>query len=178
LIQVWRRRAYAVGERNRRRAFCNAKLLPTSRVNTPSQHTGGTAWKSTGGGTPGTPLPCRTCSTHGRRCKTRGLLRGVTSHTAGTGCANLKNHDSSLRRVRDPEPRTIWLGTPRRYAPHARRIVDSGVGEFHVCGHRWIPKCRSTLWDKGGIDGRTREAQIKAGRSRKTAARKHAMPRG
>ena len=24
-------------------------------------------------------------------------------------------------------------------------------------------KCRSTLWDKGGIDGRTREAQIKAG---------------
>ena len=52
-----------------------------------------------------------------------------------------------------------------------------------VCGHRWIPetgnppncpskKCRSTLWDKGGVDGRTREARIKTGRSRKTPLRK------
>ena len=49
---------------------------------------------------------------------------------------------------------------------------------------RWIPetenppncpskKCRSTLWNKGGVDGRTREARIKAGRSHKTATRKH-----
>ena len=41
-----------------------------------------------------------------------------------------------------------------------------------VCGHVWIPsvpnpklcaskKCRSTLWDKGGVDGRTREAKKK-----------------
>ena len=53
-----------------------------------------------------------------------------------------------------------------------------------VCGHRWIPetenppnfpskKCRSTLWNKGGVDGRTREARIKAGRSHKTATRKY-----
>ncbi len=46
------------------------------------------------------------------------------------------------------------------------------------CGHRWIPevenptncpskKCRSMLWNKDGIDGRTKEARIKAGRSRK-----------
>ena len=53
-----------------------------------------------------------------------------------------------------------------------------------VCGHRWIPetenppncpskKCRSTLWNKGGVDGRTREARIKTGRSRKTAIKKH-----
>jgi hypothetical protein len=44
---------------------------------------------------------------------------------------------------------------------------------------RWIPetenppncrskKCRSTLWDKDGVDGRTKEARIKAGRSRST----------
>jgi len=51
-----------------------------------------------------------------------------------------------------------------------------GLAECDVCGHRWIPeneeppncpskKCRSTLWNKGGLDGRTREARIKAGRS-------------
>jgi hypothetical protein len=28
------------------------------------------------------------------------------------------------------------------------------------------------LWNKGGVDGRTREARIKAGRSRRTAIRK------
>jgi hypothetical protein len=33
-------------------------------------------------------------------------------------------------------------------------------------------KCRSTLWNKGGIDGRTREARIKTGRSRRTTAKK------
>jgi hypothetical protein len=54
-----------------------------------------------------------------------------------------------------------------------------------VCEHRWIPetgnppncpskKCRSTLWNKGGVDGRTLAARIKAGRSRKTTARKPA----
>jgi uncharacterized OB-fold protein len=57
------------------------------------------------------------------------------------------------------------------------------VAECDKCGHRWIPetevppncpskKCRSTLWNKGGVDGRTREARIKTGRSRKTAAKK------
>src|ERR1700758_1980033 len=51
------------------------------------------------------------------------------------------------------------------------------VAVCDVCGHRWIPEtenppncpskaCRSTLWDKGGVDGRTREARIKGGRSR------------
>lgn len=51
-----------------------------------------------------------------------------------------------------------------------------------VCGHKWIPetenppncpskKCRSTLWNKGGVDGRTREARIKTGRSRKLASK-------
>ena len=27
------------------------------------------------------------------------------------------------------------------------------------------------LWDKGGVDGRTREARIKTGRSRRTTAK-------
>jgi hypothetical protein len=57
------------------------------------------------------------------------------------------------------------------------------VAVCDVCGHRWIPetenppncpskKCRSTLWNKGGVDGRTREARIKVGRSRKPRASK------
>jgi hypothetical protein len=33
-------------------------------------------------------------------------------------------------------------------------------------------KCRSTLWNKGGVDGRTRAARIKVGRSRRTRASK------
>lgn len=48
-----------------------------------------------------------------------------------------------------------------------------------VSGHMWLPEihispncpsnaCRLTLWDKGGVDGRTREARIKTGRSRRT----------
>jgi hypothetical protein len=54
------------------------------------------------------------------------------------------------------------------------------VAECDVCGHRWIPDneqpkncpqkdCRSMLWNKGGVDGRTREARIKTGRSRRNA---------
>ena len=52
-----------------------------------------------------------------------------------------------------------------------------------VCGHTWIPqvehpalcassKCRSTLWDRGGLDGRTREAKAKTGRGRKSSPKK------
>lgn len=50
------------------------------------------------------------------------------------------------------------------------------VAVCDVCGHRWIPEvedpplcprksCRSTLWNKGGLDGRTKEAKKKVGRS-------------
>ena len=53
------------------------------------------------------------------------------------------------------------------------------VAVCDVCGYVWLPQtqnppycpskeCRSLLWDKGGIDGRSREARIKVGRSRKT----------
>ena len=46
------------------------------------------------------------------------------------------------------------------------------VAQCDVCGHRWIPEvdnpplcpkknCRSTLWNRGGVDGRTREARKK-----------------
>ena len=50
------------------------------------------------------------------------------------------------------------------------------VAVCDVCGHRWIPEvdnpplcpkkdCRSTLWNRRGMDGRTREARKKkAGR--------------
>jgi hypothetical protein len=46
------------------------------------------------------------------------------------------------------------------------------VAVCDVCGHRWIPEvehpplcprkaCRSTLWNKGGVDGRTKAAKKK-----------------
>jgi hypothetical protein len=53
------------------------------------------------------------------------------------------------------------------------------VAVCDVCGHQWIPEvanpplcprksCRSTLWNKGGVDGRTKEARKKkAGRQPK-----------
>jgi hypothetical protein len=52
-----------------------------------------------------------------------------------------------------------------------------------VCGHEWIAqvenpticgskKCRSTLWNKGGIDGRTKEARNGGGHSKKVARQK------
>jgi hypothetical protein len=53
------------------------------------------------------------------------------------------------------------------------------VAVCDVCGHVWIPsvenptlcaskKCRSTLWDKGGVDGRTREARNKKRRGQRS----------
>jgi hypothetical protein len=46
------------------------------------------------------------------------------------------------------------------------------VAVCDVCGHTWVPlvpnpplcpkkDCRSTLWNKGGIDGRTKRAKTK-----------------
>jgi hypothetical protein len=62
-------------------------------------------------------------------------------------------------------------------------MVAGRIAVCDECGDRWIPetenppncpskKARSTPWDKAGIDGGSREARIKAGRSRKTAAKK------
>ena len=53
------------------------------------------------------------------------------------------------------------------------------VAVCDVCGHVWIPsvehptlcaskQCRSTLWDRGGLDGRTREARGKKKRGQRT----------
>ena len=66
-----------------------------------------------------------------------------------------------------------------------RRIPSEACSDSiaNACGHRWIPEtenspncpskaCRSMLWNKGGVDGRTRESRIKAGRSCSTAVRK------
>jgi len=50
------------------------------------------------------------------------------------------------------------------------------VAQCDVCHHRWIPEienptlcpkkdCRSTLWNKGGLDGRTKAAKKKNGHS-------------
>jgi hypothetical protein len=89
---------------------------------------------------------------------------------------------------------TYYRGFPakesRILCPSGRMLYNGDMGWLRmrvavcdVCGHRWIPetenppncpskKCRSTLWDKGGVDGRTREARIKAGRSRRTTVKK------
>ena len=48
------------------------------------------------------------------------------------------------------------------------------VAQCDICGHRWIPEvedpplcprkaCRSTLWNKAGVDGRTKAAKKKVG---------------
>lgn len=60
---------------------------------------------STGGGTPDTPLRCRTCSTDGRRCKTRGYKRkshysaGVEIGSAGSIFSSSLWRDRSLSRI-------------------------------------------------------------------------------
>jgi len=57
------------------------------------------------------------------------------------------------------------------------------VAVCDVCGHMWIPSveqptlcaskgCRSTLWDKRGVDGRTKEAKAKAGQGKKAGTAK------
>jgi hypothetical protein len=54
------------------------------------------------------------------------------------------------------------------------------VAVCDVCGFAWLPKvpnpklcaskkCRSTLWDKGGVDGRTKEARGKKKRGQRTS---------
>jgi hypothetical protein len=55
--------------------------------------------------------------------------------------------------------------------------IKAGFRQFdlvRLCAGKFRenPECRSTLWNKGGVDGRTREARIKAGRSRKVLANK------
>ncbi len=69
--------------------------------------TRGTGSKSSGGGTLGRRLPCRTCSIDGRRCKTRGLLSGATSGRAGSGCEGRRGRGFSLGRARDPRQRSF-----------------------------------------------------------------------
>jgi len=61
------------------------------------------------------------------------------------------------------------------------------VAVCDVCHHVWIPtvphptlcaskKCRSTLWDTGGLDRRTREARAKTGRRKARAQKKLKKP--
>jgi len=63
------------------------------------------------------------------------------------------------------------------------------VAVCDVCGHRWIPEvedpplcprksCRSTLWDKNGVDGRTKAAREKAGKARPRPSRPESGERG
>jgi hypothetical protein len=86
---------------------------------------------------------------------------------------------------------TVRLAAPVVLHPpgsHAAASPDSRVATYHagmarktmkvcvcdVCGHRWIPEvedpplcprkaCRSTLWNRGGVDGRTKAAKQKVG---------------
>ena len=58
------------------------------------------------------------------------------------------------------------------------------VAVCDVCGYVWLPQTqnppycpskewRSLLWNKGGVDGRTRAARSKTGRSRRKQHRKN-----
>jgi hypothetical protein len=61
-----------------------------------------------------------------------------------------------------------------QFNPTVRQFFPSDIGEEESAPRRQrhspSRKCRSTLWNKSRVDGRTREGRIKAGRSRKTTA--------
>src|SRR5207253_9870949 len=65
-----------------------------------------TVLKSTGVGTPGTLLPCRTYSTHGRSYKASGRPSGVTNHRVGIECVGRTGRGFSLDQARDPRQQT------------------------------------------------------------------------
>ena len=68
----------------------------TNRQAATSGRTRGTGSQSTGGGTPGTRLRYRTCSTHCRRFKTSGRHCGATSRRVGSGCGGRSRRGFSL----------------------------------------------------------------------------------
>ena len=94
--------------------------------------------QSTGEDTPSIRLQYRTCSTHCRSYKTRGLLCGVTSRREGSGCGSRTGRGPSPDRARDPRQLRIWQGqTQRVHVPLAEEtILDSddfhGPGTFFV----------------------------------------------
>ena len=68
-----------------------------------SDCTKGTGFPSTDGGKPGTLLPCRRCSIHGRRCKTSGRLCAATNHKADIECEVLPARGTGPAQARDPK---------------------------------------------------------------------------
>jgi len=74
-----------------------------------------------------------------------------------------------------PEPMTVATRNvvPRNSAVILlwREIVDIVVNGRTWKGKTPRPRAEETLWNKGGIDGRTRAARIKTGRSRRMQAR-------
>ena len=70
----------------------------TSRNAATSVYKRGTALKSNGTGRRGTPLPCQTYSTSGRKHKTSDRPCGATNRKAGIECAGLTGQGFSLDR--------------------------------------------------------------------------------
>ena len=67
------------------------------------------------------------------------------------------------------------MALPKTDRGNARFVseVESRVRSRELGTARLLfEECRSTLWNKGGIDGRTREARIKVMRSSRTTAKK------
>ena len=78
----------------------------TSRSVATSRRKRDTVLKSTGAGTPGTLLPCRTYSTHGPSYKTSGRPCGATNHRVGIECVGPTGRGFSLDQARDPRQQT------------------------------------------------------------------------
>jgi len=87
----------------------------TSRNVETTAYTRDTVLKSTGGGTPGTLLPCRMCSMSGRSYKTICLPCGATIRRAGSRCVGRTDRGFSLDQPRDPRQRTISRSHPKRH---------------------------------------------------------------
>src|ERR1700686_3503495 len=89
----------------------------TSRNVATSGYKKGTVSKSSGGGTPGTLLPYRTCSRGGHRSKTNGRPCGATSRIADIVCGGPTDRGFSPDQARDPIPRTIGGPSGRAHMP-------------------------------------------------------------
>ena len=64
----------------------------------------------------------------------------------------------------------FWCGHQYRGGEYNREAESAQIPETENPTNCPSKKCRSTLWNKGGVDGRTREARIKTGRSGRTRA--------
>lgn len=90
-----------------------------------SDCTKGTGFQSTGVGRPGTLLPYRRCSIHGRRCKTTGRLCAATNHKGDIECEALPVRGSAPAQARVPKyPRTLRTSFQEGHMPRHCELIS------------------------------------------------------